>query len=108
MKIISILLLTAMVAIEKEQCSAKYLLVDFDDDEGREPKTRAAKRCGTTSECSTLEKCCDGICVSEVSSCVPINNRRSCESDEDCGLLQVCCWDGVCMNIICLFDFDLI
>ena len=35
MKIISILLLTAMVAIEKEQCSAKYLLVDFDDAEGR-------------------------------------------------------------------------
>ena len=35
MKILSIFLVTAMVAIEKEQCSAKYLLVDFDDDEGR-------------------------------------------------------------------------
>ena len=35
MKILWILLLTAMVAIEKEQCSGRYLLVDIDDAEGR-------------------------------------------------------------------------
>lgn len=35
MKILSILLLTAMVAIEKEKCSAKYLLVKTDDAKGK-------------------------------------------------------------------------
>ena len=34
MKIPSILLLTAMVAIEKEICFAEYLLVKIDDTEG--------------------------------------------------------------------------
>ena len=35
MKTLAILLLTAIVAIEKEQCSGKYLLVEIDDAEGR-------------------------------------------------------------------------
>ena len=35
MKILSIVLLTAMVAIEKEKCSAEYLLVKIDDTEGK-------------------------------------------------------------------------
>ena len=35
MKILWILLLTAMVAIEKEKCSGRYLLVDIDDAEGK-------------------------------------------------------------------------
>ena len=35
MKILSIVLLTAMVAIQKEKCSAEYLLVKIDDAEGK-------------------------------------------------------------------------
>merc|ERR1712136_456266 len=96
MKILPILFLTAMVAIEKEQCSAKYLLVDIDNADGREPETRAPS-CGTTSDCSTLEKCCDGICVSQVSPCVPINKSEICETDLDCShFWKICCPDGYC------------
>ena len=62
-----------------------------------EPKTRAPS-CRTTSECSTLEKCCDGICVSQVSPCVPINKSKICEHDLDCGIAEKCCWDGYCRN----------
>jgi len=44
---------------------------------GAEPKTRAAKR-------------------------LVEDFGESCDGDEDCpGPNEVCCWDGVCMNIIC-------
>merc|ERR1712198_210827 len=98
MKTLAILLLTAIVAIEKEQCSGKYLLVEIDDAEGRVPETRAAKWCRTSSDCSSLEKCCYGICVSEVSPCEPINKSTICENNSDCGLprFRCCCYDGYC------------
>ena len=68
-----------------------------------EPKTSAEKGCRTFSDCSTFEKCCDGICVFELSPCVPINSRqRPCSTDLDCSLAMRCCCDGYCdMGIGC-------
>merc|ERR1712198_519493 len=99
MKILVILLLTAIVAIKKEQCSGKYLLVEIDDAEGRVPETRAKNWCTTSSDCLSIEKCCDGVCVSEVSPCEPINKSTICENREDCGPsagMRCCCYDGYC------------
>merc|ERR1712224_422103 len=73
MKILSILLLTAMVAIEKEQCSAKYLLVEVDDAEGR--GMLASRQEGEPCGQSTIEHCgfCDKgfICSTGISPIIP-------------------------------------
>merc|ERR1712224_423923 len=121
MKILSILLLTAMVAIEKEQCSAKYLLVEIDDAEGR--GMLASRQEGEPCGQSGIENCgeCDNgfICSTETSPMIPDQcgickpeRRRSdavdltlvkkepktlaakgfCRTSFDCSSSEMCCY----------------
>merc|ERR1712126_424209 len=128
MNILSILLLTAMVAIEKEQCSGRYLLVDIDDAEGKE-REKPGPRCkGPPTHGKCIPKPYHGFTFDPVSKtckkvmlggCGRTNNGfltqeeceakckpklrgewNTCEKDDDCAWGDECCdgWCGICCD----------